>query len=144
MCALFFFSSRRRHTRCALVTGVQTCALPILRAPVGHARTHAGPPEMPLHMSHFTAIFLGFSSPNCFLVHLGDGSPRPGPTPGTSQRSRLGFSVGAASMRITPYGQLRLQLPPPNTPGSPAHSPHRHPRNTSRGQSPMKAAFSHG
>src|SRR3546814_6882878 len=32
----FFFSSRRRHTRCALVTGVQTCALPIslLGAPV--------------------------------------------------------------------------------------------------------------
>src|SRR3546814_5440385 len=29
----FFFSSRRRHTRCALVTGVQTCALPIL--PIG-------------------------------------------------------------------------------------------------------------
>src|SRR3546814_14212050 len=28
MC-IFFFSSRRRHTRCALVTGVQTCALPI-------------------------------------------------------------------------------------------------------------------
>src|SRR3546814_1939552 len=26
---LFIFSSRRRHTRCALVTGVQTCALPI-------------------------------------------------------------------------------------------------------------------
>src|SRR3546814_6597991 len=26
---LFFFASRRRHTRCALVTGVQTCALPI-------------------------------------------------------------------------------------------------------------------
>src|SRR3546814_5222011 len=32
MCAfivIFFVSSRRRHTRCALVTGVQTCALPI-------------------------------------------------------------------------------------------------------------------
>src|SRR3546814_8007983 len=28
---IFFFSSRRRHTRCALVTGVQTCALPISR-----------------------------------------------------------------------------------------------------------------
>src|SRR3546814_2162239 len=28
----FFFSSRRRHTRCALVTGVQTCALPISRS----------------------------------------------------------------------------------------------------------------
>src|SRR3546814_5394936 len=26
---MFFFTSRRRHTRCALVTGVQTCALPI-------------------------------------------------------------------------------------------------------------------
>src|SRR3546814_3654678 len=29
LCLFFFFSSRRRHTRCALVTGVQTCALPI-------------------------------------------------------------------------------------------------------------------
>src|SRR3546814_7451889 len=28
----FFFSSRRRHTRCALVTGVHTCALPIYLA----------------------------------------------------------------------------------------------------------------
>src|SRR3546814_7071831 len=39
-----FFSSRRRHTRCALVTGVQTCALPI--APAGDriyvAETHTG------------------------------------------------------------------------------------------------------
>src|SRR3546814_14686429 len=32
--ALYFFvSSRRRHTRCALVTGVQTCALPIYLRP---------------------------------------------------------------------------------------------------------------
>src|SRR3546814_5944892 len=31
-CLFFFFSSRRRHTRCALVTGVQTCALPISTA----------------------------------------------------------------------------------------------------------------
>src|SRR3546814_10118460 len=29
ICYCFFFSSRRRHTICALVTGVQTCALPI-------------------------------------------------------------------------------------------------------------------
>src|SRR3546814_4294380 len=34
MCFIFFFfSSRRRHTRCALVTGVQTCALPIYGKP---------------------------------------------------------------------------------------------------------------
>src|SRR3546814_15455285 len=38
---LFFFSSRRRHTRCALVTGVQTCALPILALGPG-ARCAAG------------------------------------------------------------------------------------------------------
>src|SRR3546814_7649200 len=30
----FFVSSRRRHTRCALVTGVQTCALPIFATPL--------------------------------------------------------------------------------------------------------------
>src|SRR3546814_6561197 len=32
----FFFSSRRRHTRCALVTGVQTCALPIYLSTVAN------------------------------------------------------------------------------------------------------------
>src|SRR3546814_568094 len=39
MCCLyffFFFSSRRRHTSCALVTGVQTCALPIYDAWYSH------------------------------------------------------------------------------------------------------------
>src|SRR3546814_4332958 len=42
--SVFFFSSRRRHTRCALVTGVQTCALPI------------SPPLWPLcHASYRTA-----------------------------------------------------------------------------------------
>src|SRR3546814_19472343 len=42
MCGLygFFFSSIRRHTMCALVTGVQTCALPIL--PTGVRLTAAG------------------------------------------------------------------------------------------------------
>src|SRR3546814_6588746 len=35
----FFFSSRRRHTRCALVTGVQTCALPICYIKLGQPAT---------------------------------------------------------------------------------------------------------
>src|SRR3546814_12495895 len=51
MCVLFFFSSRRRHTRCALVTGVQTCALPIL----GHRRKPVlieGDPHDPLVAPH--------------------------------------------------------------------------------------------
>src|SRR3546814_1634736 len=38
MC-MFCFSSRRRHTRCALVTGVQTCALPICHV---HLTSDAG------------------------------------------------------------------------------------------------------
>src|SRR3546814_3827925 len=33
MVCCFVFASRRRHTRCALVTGVQTCALPIFALP---------------------------------------------------------------------------------------------------------------
>src|SRR3546814_5308690 len=36
----FFFSSRRRHTRCALVTGVQTCALPIFYHERDRRRLH--------------------------------------------------------------------------------------------------------
>src|SRR3546814_5506112 len=34
---IFFFSSRIRHTSCALVTGVQTCALPIYNSHIGIA-----------------------------------------------------------------------------------------------------------
>src|SRR3546814_5407808 len=37
---IFFFSSRRRHTRCALVTGVQTCALPIYEIYSLHLQTN--------------------------------------------------------------------------------------------------------
>src|SRR3546814_1374438 len=49
---MFFFSSRRRHTRCAVVTGVQTCALPISARyadafPAGY-RAGAGPDEAAL------------------------------------------------------------------------------------------------
>src|SRR3546814_6298551 len=38
MC-LIVYSSRRRDTRCALVTGVQTCALPISNRPPGVVAT---------------------------------------------------------------------------------------------------------
>src|SRR3546814_6466753 len=43
---IFFFSSRRRHTRCALVTGVQTCALPILRVDGAPAAVEGKPLEV--------------------------------------------------------------------------------------------------
>src|SRR3546814_4069608 len=45
MLVLFFFSSRRRHTRCALVTGVQTCALPISEIKLVPARLAMAYPE---------------------------------------------------------------------------------------------------
>src|SRR3546814_2499342 len=39
---MFYCSIRRRHTRCALVTGVQTCSLPILKLlrlmPISHGQ----------------------------------------------------------------------------------------------------------
>src|SRR3546814_12021293 len=46
----FFFSSRRRHTRCALVTGVQTCALPIYLHKL---------PEIPNQLPPFRFIEMG-------------------------------------------------------------------------------------
>src|SRR3546814_16222632 len=53
MCAvaLFFFSSRRRHTRCALVTGVQTCALLICKYP------YLSEPNPSYHGKVFTEAF---------------------------------------------------------------------------------------
>src|SRR3546814_1661280 len=42
-----FFSSRRRHTRCALVTGVQTCALPVLTTCPQTTRKPAAATEPP-------------------------------------------------------------------------------------------------
>src|SRR3546814_7364716 len=42
---MFFFSSRRRHTICALVTGVQTCALPICLAGPATDRTASVLPQ---------------------------------------------------------------------------------------------------
>src|SRR3546814_8869414 len=55
----FFFSSRRRHTRCALVTGVQTCALPIYPvepgAEVGFHLRHQ-PADIGLEVGIFRSI----------------------------------------------------------------------------------------
>src|SRR3546814_1084415 len=47
----FFFSSRRRHTRCALVTGVQTCALPISSYDLARRMAAASPTHALCHLS---------------------------------------------------------------------------------------------
>src|SRR3546814_13928683 len=58
--SMFFFSSRRRHTRGALVTGVQTCALPIYRInnlfQAGDADVFAGSTFMHLSAAAFNEL----------------------------------------------------------------------------------------
>src|SRR3546814_8136420 len=67
---VFFFSSRRRHTRCALVTGVQTCALPISADCAPPAGSRPGrrppPPAAPARPSsaHTTCCFPHSDTPN--------------------------------------------------------------------------------
>src|SRR3546814_4335569 len=58
-----FFSSRRRHTRCALVTGVQTCALPICGAATH--MVHGGGKRTDFHETS-EALFLnsGYAYPS--------------------------------------------------------------------------------
>src|SRR3546814_13830603 len=74
MVLFFFFSSRRRHTRCALVTGVQTCALPISSSsslthrppnrglPIGVSR-HAPDITVRRRATKARPIFLQFAPP---------------------------------------------------------------------------------
>src|SRR3546814_2463559 len=63
MWSYFFFSSRRRHTICALVTGVQTCALPISFAGVNT------PISLACNEMDFT--FAGRASHAAAAPHLG-------------------------------------------------------------------------
>src|SRR3546814_13452616 len=67
----FFFSSRRRHTRCALVTGVQTCALPILGRSVRTLATQG--PAVPREFVQETVERPGdpFGERRTFLVQAG-------------------------------------------------------------------------
>src|SRR3546814_5195540 len=54
----FCFSSRRRHTRCALVTGVQTCALPILVASAEAAAAASAAAEATTTAARWSSSFL--------------------------------------------------------------------------------------
>src|SRR3546814_9238241 len=77
----FFFSSRRRHTRCALVTGVQTCALPIL---IGLEILHIASPLLDSGLMRGNSrslqrervVRVGEAEPN--LVEAGKGSAQIG------------------------------------------------------------------
>src|SRR3546814_2463883 len=97
----FFFSSRRRHTRCALVTGVQTCALPIYRRPVVQAIENVAIArgevlEIPLRSTYQdrNPLFLGLMNESPFrplpdfisLTAHGDGTGTIRIAPGANQR----------------------------------------------------------
>src|SRR3546814_19147117 len=87
---IFFFASRRRHTRCALVTGVQTCALPIsvlllLAAPLLSMRlgqTDAGnsAPDTSIRQAYDllgAGFGPGFNGPLLVVVELPDTDQAP-------------------------------------------------------------------
>ena len=53
-----------------------------IAAPVGLARTQAGPPALPMHMSHLMATLGGSAPLGLFFARQAlSGSPGPGPTP---------------------------------------------------------------
>src|SRR3546814_4963114 len=105
MGCVFFFSSRRRHTRCALVTGVQTCALPIfLEHPVAPA-----PADVAL-VAHRFAHFGGTIGLQPF-AHLGAESVQfAHPFGSSSAREPTSASPLYASVnlegRACPYGTV--------------------------------------
>src|SRR3546814_500123 len=75
----FFFSSRRRHTRCALVTGVQTCALPIFGSfnftvSATDSSTGAGPYGQPQAYTLTIASAAPVASPVSATVAYGSGA----------------------------------------------------------------------
>src|SRR3546814_19364446 len=101
---IFFFSSRRRHTRCALVTGVQTCALPISGVAAGSG---VGTSCAPATAAMITKISIA-----------------PPFLPDTPSSWRAGSNARFPSFRPT---QTRL-IPPPQFSfiAAPAFFPHHH------------------
>src|SRR3546814_7816296 len=96
-CFMFFFSSRRRHTRCALVTGVQTCALPICPALVhvfGKSNTALDNPD-------YSLVFTPGSYKQGFIGRLDDFP---------------GMTCGAWQMRPESRGHVRIQSADYNEP----------------------------
>src|SRR3546814_5940434 len=87
---VFFFSSRRRHTRCALVTGVQTCALPIFRSAPASACRHC--PPRPVE-------WLSITRKNCVEMHA----------PKRAQSARANRAAGSNRLRRSEEHTSELQ-----------------------------------
>src|SRR3546814_17345145 len=104
----FFFSSRRRHTRCALVTGLQTCALPILGPIRGATRWPlAGKLQNPLDRGRvLESLDVGVSAINGLLT-IGQGQ-RVGliAVSGVGNSVLTGMIVQAAVANLGVYGLM--------------------------------------
>src|SRR3546814_1413360 len=91
-----FFSSRRRHTRCALVTGVQTCALPIYFTATGTEPSYRVSIR-PMHMdADITQFIMNVDGQAVSYAH----GPQVGTTvqwPGTRGSNQV--KIGRASWR---------------------------------------------
>ena len=81
-----------------------------IAAPVGHARTQAGPPAISLHMSHLTACLRRCASPSRGRFVLARAAAHAEQQPAATGPASL---AGIAAIWMTPYGQLRSQLPQP-------------------------------
>src|SRR3546814_18859905 len=125
----FFFSSRRRHTRCALVTGVQTCALPISLQPfheVFRRHSHRQAEKLaargarPLRLRPCAGTSTGGDRRLVRQVWL----RRPGPEIGSAscrERARQYVSIPAAALSFNKTHHH--PPPPPPTPHPPQPPP---------------------
>src|SRR3546814_441941 len=112
----FFFSSRGRHTRCALVTGVQTCALPISGSPLSPERYAWVYDEVKKDV-HLASISGGTDLCGCFVL----GDPTSPVHAGEIQRPGLGMAVDVWADSGQPLdprikGELVCTQPFPNQP----------------------------
>src|SRR3546814_7212243 len=121
-----FFSSRIRHTICALVTGVQTCALPICRALVTAAATHCARAGAELLVNGEAALArdlgLGLHLPSAQLRELAE-RPVPAGVPLAASchdetELRHAEAIGCDFAIIGPVKPTTTHPPPP-CPGRP-------------------------
>src|SRR3546814_20594415 len=107
----FFFSSRRRHTRCALVTGVQTCALPISRLRRRRGVRRAAPQD---GRAASRAGAMGEDRA------MNQPAPLPAPAPALALPALIAAADERAPLRVLQFFAVPIPHPPPPPPYPPA------------------------